>query len=140
MFSDQLAVVCTEKDAVKLLALVDLTHVWALRIELGFACDMNTKLDALLSDKGIAPHPGSEISHVSASHDGACSNTRSFGSTRLPGKPLVDIGGQPMVVRVAQQAARSVADDVVVAVDDQRVATAVEAAGFTAAITILSTL
>ncbi len=50
-----------------------------------------------------------------------------FGSTRLPGKPLVDIGGQPMVVRVAQQAARSGADDVVVAVDDQRVATAVEA-------------
>ena len=36
MFSDQLAVVCTEKDAVKLRALeVDLTHVWALRIELG---------------------------------------------------------------------------------------------------------
>ena len=58
-----------------------------------------------------------------------------FGSTRLPGKPLVDIGGQPMVVRVAQQAARSVADDVVVAVDDQRVATAVEAAGFTAVLT-----
>ncbi len=68
MFSDQLAVVCTEKDAVKLRALeVDLTHVWALRIELGFACDMNTKLDALLSDKGIAPRPSSEISHVSAS-------------------------------------------------------------------------
>ncbi|MBF9266049.1 cytidylyltransferase domain-containing protein, partial [Paracidovorax cattleyae] len=28
-------------------------------------------------------------------------------STRLPGKPLADIGGVPMVVRVARQAARS---------------------------------
>ena len=28
-------------------------------------------------------------------------------STRLPGKPLLDIAGLPMVVRVAQQAARS---------------------------------
>ena len=36
-----------------------------------------------------------------------------FGSTRLPGKPLVDIGGQPMVVRVPQRAAQSTADDVV---------------------------
>ena len=58
-----------------------------------------------------------------------------FGSTRLPGKPLVDIGGQPMVVRVAQRAARSIADDVIVAVDDHRVATAVEAAGFSAVFT-----
>ena len=58
-----------------------------------------------------------------------------FGSTRLPGKPLIDIGGQPMVVRVAQRAAQSTADDVVVAVDDQRVAAAVEAAGFLAVLT-----
>ena len=30
-----------------------------------------------------------------------------FGSTRLPGKPLADIGGKPMIVRVAEQAAAS---------------------------------
>jgi tetraacyldisaccharide-1-P 4'-kinase len=56
MFSDELQVVCTEKDAVKLRELdQDLSHVWALRIELGFARDISTMLDALLSDKGIAP-------------------------------------------------------------------------------------
>lgn len=56
VFADGLPVVCTEKDAVKLRELeVDLSHVWALRIELGFAEDMSAMLDTLLSDKGIAP-------------------------------------------------------------------------------------
>ena len=40
-------------------------------------------------------------------------------STRLPGKPLADIGGLPMVVRVAQRAALSGAARVVVAADAQ---------------------
>jgi 3-deoxy-manno-octulosonate cytidylyltransferase (CMP-KDO synthetase) len=39
-------------------------------------------------------------------------------STRLPNKPMADIGGQPMIVRVAQQAALSSALSVVVAGDD----------------------
>ncbi|HET8596538.1 MAG TPA: 3-deoxy-manno-octulosonate cytidylyltransferase [Castellaniella sp.] len=38
-------------------------------------------------------------------------------STRLPGKPLLDIGGLPMVVRTAQQAARSGAERVLIATD-----------------------
>ena len=42
-------------------------------------------------------------------------------STRLPDKPLADIGGLPMVVRVAHQAARAGALRVVVACDDARV-------------------
>jgi 3-deoxy-manno-octulosonate cytidylyltransferase (CMP-KDO synthetase) len=42
-------------------------------------------------------------------------------STRLPGKPLADIGGMPMVVRVARQAQRSGASQVVVAGDDPRI-------------------
>jgi 3-deoxy-manno-octulosonate cytidylyltransferase (CMP-KDO synthetase) len=33
-----------------------------------------------------------------------------FASTRLPGKPLADIAGEPMIVRVAAQAARSMAN------------------------------
>jgi tetraacyldisaccharide-1-P 4'-kinase len=68
MFDDQLVVVCTEKDAVKLRELdIDLTHVWALRIELGFACDIHAKLDALLADKGIAPRSAPEASKIKAS-------------------------------------------------------------------------
>jgi 3-deoxy-manno-octulosonate cytidylyltransferase (CMP-KDO synthetase) len=44
-----------------------------------------------------------------------------FASTRLPGKPLADIAGLPMIVRVARQALASGARDVVVATDDARV-------------------
>ena len=39
-------------------------------------------------------------------------------SSRLPNKPLADIGGTPMVVRVAQRAPQSLAQRVVVAGDD----------------------
>lgn len=42
-------------------------------------------------------------------------------STRLPNKPLADLGGAPMVVRVAQRALLSQADQVVVATDSQEV-------------------
>lgn len=55
-----------------------------------------------------------------------------FASSRLPGKPLADLGGEPMVVRVARQASRSGASEVVVATDDPRVLEAVTAAGFAA--------
>lgn len=45
-------------------------------------------------------------------------------STRLPGKPLADIGGIPMVVRVAQQASLSGAQRVVVAADSASIVSA----------------
>lgn len=44
-----------------------------------------------------------------------------LGSTRLPRKPLLDIGGVPMVVRVARQARQSGASRVVVAGDDPQI-------------------
>ena len=49
-----------------------------------------------------------------------------LGSQRLPDKPLADIGGVPMVVRVAQRARESGAERVVVCTDDQRVVDACE--------------
>ena len=52
-----------------------------------------------------------------------------YGSTRLPGKPLRMIGGVPMVVRVAQQARQAGAAQVVVAVDDSRIADALAGQG-----------
>ena len=48
-------------------------------------------------------------------------------STRLPNKPLADIHGAPMVVRVAQQAAKSNALSVTVAADDQAILDACQA-------------
>jgi 3-deoxy-manno-octulosonate cytidylyltransferase (CMP-KDO synthetase) len=56
-------------------------------------------------------------------------------STRLPNKPLADIGGLPMVVRVAQQAARSAAKRVVVAADSPRIVAACTAQGIEALLT-----
>lgn len=52
-----------------------------------------------------------------------------YGSSRLPGKPLADIGGAPMVVHVARRALQSGAGEVVIATDDERVRSAVAAAG-----------
>ncbi|MBP2170620.1 3-deoxy-manno-octulosonate cytidylyltransferase (CMP-KDO synthetase) [Erwinia toletana] len=52
-----------------------------------------------------------------------------FASTRLPGKPLVDIHGKPMVVHVMERALESGADRVIVATDHPDVAAAVTAAG-----------
>ena len=56
-------------------------------------------------------------------------------STRLPRKPLADIAGLPMVVRVAQRAALSGALRVVVAADDAAIVAACEAHGVTALLT-----
>lgn len=59
-----------------------------------------------------------------------------YASQRLPGKPLADICGAPMVVRVAERARKAVGiDEVAVATDDERVAKTVEAAGFRALMT-----
>jgi len=44
-----------------------------------------------------------------------------YGSTRLPGKPLIDLAGKPMIVRVVEQVTQSDAIDIVVATDDERV-------------------
>ena len=56
-------------------------------------------------------------------------------SSRLPDKPLADIAGLPMVVRVAHAAARSGAARVVVAGDDPRIVAACRAHGIEAVLT-----
>ena len=58
-----------------------------------------------------------------------------YASSRLPGKPLADIGGRPMVLRVLERALQAGAESVVVATDDARVQQAVEAAGYQALMT-----
>ena len=44
-----------------------------------------------------------------------------YGASRLPGKPLLDIGGKLMVQRVYERACESSADSVLIATDDQRI-------------------
>lgn len=58
-----------------------------------------------------------------------------YASTRLPGKPLADIAGEPMIVHVARRAAESGIGRVVVATDTTSVAEAVRAHGFEAVMT-----
>lgn len=52
-----------------------------------------------------------------------------YASTRLPGKPLVDICGKPMILRVVEAARRTQAEGVWVATDDDRVADVVHRSG-----------
>jgi 3-deoxy-manno-octulosonate cytidylyltransferase (CMP-KDO synthetase) len=52
-----------------------------------------------------------------------------YASTRLPGKPLIDIGGRPMVVHVAERARRSGASEVVIATDHPAIAEAARGYG-----------
>ena len=58
-----------------------------------------------------------------------------YASTRLPGKPLADIAGKPMVVRVAERARDERRGRVVVATDDERIVAAARAHGFDAFMT-----
>jgi 3-deoxy-manno-octulosonate cytidylyltransferase (CMP-KDO synthetase) len=59
-----------------------------------------------------------------------------YASSRLPGKPLADLGGRPMVEHVYRRVARAaLVDQVVVATDDARVADAVAAFGGIVAMT-----
>lgn len=58
-----------------------------------------------------------------------------YASVRLPGKPLADIAGKPMVVHVADRGHESGAQEVIVATDDSRVQKAVAQYGHTALMT-----
>ena len=57
-----------------------------------------------------------------------------YASTRFPGKPLVDIGGKPMIQRVYEQAKKSL-ERVVVATDDERIFDTVHSFGGEAVMT-----
>ena len=52
-----------------------------------------------------------------------------YASTRLPGKPLIDLNGRPMLAHVHQRGCESAASEVVIATDDERIADAAEAFG-----------
>ena len=58
-----------------------------------------------------------------------------YESTRLPGKPLIDIAGIPMVIRTAIQASESGAKQVIIATDDERIMSAAKKHGFEALMT-----
>lgn len=58
-----------------------------------------------------------------------------YGSTRLPGKPLRDIAGKPMLWHVFQRGVESGAEEVVIATDDERIRDVATAFGATVCMT-----
>lgn len=58
-----------------------------------------------------------------------------FASTRLPGKPLLDIAGKPMVIHVADRARQSGATEVIIATDHANILSAAKVHGHTAVMT-----
>jgi len=58
-----------------------------------------------------------------------------YASSRLPGKPLLDIAGKPMIAHVCERAKEANADEVVVATDDQRIFQAVSDLGIKSVMT-----
>jgi len=58
-----------------------------------------------------------------------------YGSTRLPGKPLLDIAGKPMIAHVCARAEEAGAESITVATDDDRILQTVKALGFNAVMT-----
>src|SRR5277367_6850050 len=58
-----------------------------------------------------------------------------MGATRLPGKPLADIAGTPMIIHVLRRALAAKAGPVIVACGDREIADVVEAAGGRAVLT-----
>src|SRR5712691_8867807 len=56
-------------------------------------------------------------------------------STRLPGKPLIDIAGVPMIVHVMRRAQAAQLGEVVIATDSEAIAACVEKAGGRAVMT-----
>ena len=58
-----------------------------------------------------------------------------FASSRLPGKPLLDIAGKPMVIQVAIQASKSQASEVVIATDHTTILQVAEQHGFASVMT-----
>lgn len=58
-----------------------------------------------------------------------------YGSTRLPGKPLLELAGKPMLQHVVERARASAAESVVVATDDERIVAACAAFGADARLT-----
>ena len=60
-----------------------------------------------------------------------------YASTRLPGKPLLEIAGRPMLQYVHERALQSGASEVIIATDDRRIMDA--ATGFEAAVRMTST-
>ena len=58
-----------------------------------------------------------------------------YGSSRLPGKPLLLIGGKPMIAHVCERALEAGASEVVVATDDERIGEAIAGLGVKAVMT-----
>ncbi len=82
----------------------------------------------------LRAHPSSSVMQATSANTLVLIPAR-MAATRLPGKPLIDIHGEPMIVHVLRRAQEAAIGEVVVATDSEAVATAVEKAGGRAVMT-----
>ena len=123
-------VICTEKDAVKLRGSAAAQRCWVLRRCIRWhGDDGNTLLG------GRAGRAGQTSAGGSMSNGFHVVIPARFAASRLPGKPLRPLAGEPLVLHVVRQALASGALDVCVATDDSRIADAVRGAGYDAELT-----
>lgn len=87
---------------------------------------LNSQILVGVEDRGISNQSAPEFYVVIPAR---------YASTRLPGKPLLDIAGKPMVVWVAERAKQSGAKQIIVATDDVRILEALKQHGYQAMMT-----
>lgn len=85
-------------------------------------------------EKPLVPHPAIEAENnprqgQKAALDFQVIIPARYAATRLPGKPLLDIGGKPMLQHVFERAQQSGARRVIIATDDERIQQAAQAFG-----------
>src|SRR5690606_36596230 len=104
-FDDNNPIITTEKDAVKIMALLKQypdfkQDIWVVPVDAVLSPDCYTVLQQQLQQYGIQISQGSFImKHIVI--------PARFASSRLPGKPLLDIHGRPMILRVVDQAKKA---------------------------------
>src|SRR3954467_7398662 len=101
------------------------------RVASALANPINRRSLDLLHQSQPAPAPPYPMAH----NDVLIVIPARMASTRLPGKPLADIAGEPMIVHVMRRAQEAGLGAVVVAIDSEAIFTCVEKAGGRAVMT-----
>lgn len=121
----------------------DLTDIEALRVAGTACCPANAVQKVKAECEYVSSNSGGEaavrdiLNHLSKTSGTAVGVIPArYGSTRLPGKPLVDIDGKPMIQHVYERADEAeLLDDVIVATDDERIEKTIESFGGSAMMT-----
>src|SRR3954462_1253183 len=100
-----------------------------------FSSALSTRINGRALDPFPQSQPAPAPPYPMAHNDVLILIPARMASTRLPGKPLADIAGEPMIVRVMRRAQGAQIGPVVVATDSEAIAACVEKSGGRAVMT-----